>query len=910
MSKQKIKKHFPVIVSSLSLIATFYIAIKSLINIVFLFIAHTTGGLNKILLFGDPLTPSLWSFLLTTPFIIWLWLVSTRVKFYQSLFWRMIQFATMLISILCSLIWIITADSYNNLIPYFEERANMIEGGSALQEVLLGNTHQFLLLVMTLPIIAIVLLLLYLGGLFTKNQKETLEAFKAYEFKSKLVQKFTKPERETGLPDVIIGPDSETGEIVTIPGGDRSLNTVIIGSIGTGKTAAQGTPLINQDLHHYVKYINDYPVISKREDYHKIKGNYLNGLVVIEPSNDLCKDVYELCKAHAIPDEMIYYVDPSNPDTPSINPLQGPVDKVAESIAMVIEGLGENNNFFFQQSQRAHLKQYIYLLKLYTDEEPTLAELYQMYNDVQLVHKMHMQLKERINKFAPLAKTETEKDFWDVVKDTDRWFDANIIPVLDRNGQPVTIREGQYRKEVEYYDKKAEFIEGLKNILADISSNLLLRRVLFKRSTFDMDAHLKAGGILLINTEKGSLMELSKVLGKMVLLSVQNAVFRREPRIDPYHSIYVDEFPEYIYKPFGNFPAQSRKYKANIHVIAQTIAQLADDYGVYFMHTLLTTFRNKMVFADVSEYDAKTFSFLFHEKNSYKESTTEQSVSPLQESPVSREGSSYAQQKEAVLTPGDILSLKAFEVAAKIVVNNESKPARRVKANFVPQNEFKEAIVTIDPEAAKIWLNDRKAIVEASRQGNIVETDIKIETVDQQEKRLEEEAQEIDQQVLESSLQAKHRNQPDPIIQFEAIPNAYINQSTSIDEEVIEMGAYTKSNPVDLVTNENEEQDQPPVKESTLNKPSIEEEKHIEIKEGIEVQENSIEDSPLVNGLDFIPNRKQEGIDQYTKQKSQSNQLIKEKPNEVPSAEESQLTNKQINFYESLYQNLNTDDDE
>ncbi|MEB8799559.1 hypothetical protein P4I81_25300 [Bacillus cereus] len=48
-----------------------------------------------------------------------------------------------------------------------------------------------------------------------------------------------------------------------------------------------------------------------------------------------------------------------------------------------------------------------------------------------------------------------------------------------------------------------------------------------------------------MNTAKGELAELSNVLGKFVLLSMQNAVFRRKPNVSPYHHIIVDEFPDF-----------------------------------------------------------------------------------------------------------------------------------------------------------------------------------------------------------------------------------------------------------------------------------------------------------------------------------------------------------------------------
>lgn len=770
----------PVIIATVLLLNTAFQFLKSVMNTYFVFKSFIKNDAYYFFIFGDPFSPNLILMFLLTFVAIVTWLFSTRVKRYQSFIWRLVQFYLLIGTVISLFLWNVTAANYKYVIPYFLQRSEMIDlSTDALKEVLVGNTEAFLLLIMALPFIGIVLLGLYLIGLFNQYRDEIIDAFKNYEVTSRWLQRFTQSERNTGLPDIILGPDSQTNEQVTVPGKDRSLNMMIIGSIGTGKTAAIAAPMINQDLHHFTKYINDFPRIYQRDDFDKVKGDYLNGLVIIEPSNDLCQDVYRLCLAHGIPEEAIYYVDPTNDNTPAINPLQGPVDKVAESLTMVVEGLGENDNFFFAQSQRAHFKQYIYLLKLHSAEaeEPTMADLYTMYNDVQLVHLMHEKLKQRIEKEAPLANTEKEKDFWSVVQDVDRWFDDTIVPVRDhRTNEVQRIQSGKYKNKVEYYDKKGEFIEGLRNILTDISSNVLLRKVLFRKSSFDFDAHLKAGGILLVNTEKGDLMELSNVLGKMVLLSVQNAVFRRQPKVEPYHSIYADEFADYIYKPFKSFPAQSRKYKANIHVIAQTIAQLADDFGPNFMHTLLTTFRHKVVYSDVSQMDAETFSFLFHEKNNYVESSTEQSVSPLQDSPVTRMGMSYQQEKDAVMSPGDILSLKAFEAAAKIVVNNESKPARRIKANFVPYEEFTEAKIKVNPEAAAIWLSEREKILNEEK-GSIGVID-KIETVNEQEQRIIDEAELLDvtEEEVAKTLKEPHDKQPQNSVRYQAPPPARLRK--------------------------------------------------------------------------------------------------------------------------------------
>ncbi|MED3100776.1 DNA translocase FtsK, partial [Bacillus thuringiensis] len=251
-------------------------------------------------------------------------------------------------------------------------------------------------------------------------------------------------------------------------------------------------------------------------------------------------------------------------------------------------------------------------------------------------------------------------------------------------------------------------------ILKDLASNVLIRRVLFGKSDFDFDVHLEQGGILLVNTAKGELAELSNVLGKFVLLSMQNAVFRRKPNVSPYHHIIVDEFPDFVVRPFKEFPAQSRKYKVILTIASQTLSQLALDFTEQYMFTLLGSFRNKMIFGDVTPYDAKIFSDMFGEKEEFKEAESEQGISPMQDNPVSRLGSTYQKAKEVVMSPGDIMAQGAFICAARIVQDNHVQPVQQITSNFVPKEEFAQAIIQVDIETGQYWENERLRLINES----------------------------------------------------------------------------------------------------------------------------------------------------------------------------------------------------
>ncbi|MED3352886.1 DNA translocase FtsK [Bacillus thuringiensis] len=620
-------------------------------------------------------------------------------------------------------LWFATTPIHAKVIPYLMNKAKHVNFGEyqAIGDVLTGNFHTLTMIFVFLPTVFMILFTLWYSGHIIRYREEILKWVQKYEYKNHKLQKWFNSQEEQIYPDVDIGPHIKHKEMIRIKGKDRTLNGIIIGPIGSGKTSSLIIPMINQDLHWMVRFINKFENTYKKNNYdtEEVKGTFLNGITVIEPSNDLCQKVFMLVQAHKIPESSIYYIDPTNPDTKNINILRGPVDKVAEVFAMVIQGLSESNNAFFEQAQRNHLKQHIYLLKLHNPQKDvTFDDLIDMYDDVERVHRMHKLLKVQVEKLYDFVQigvaSRDQKNEYKIIKGIDEWFDNTIREKTGFQGEPAVYKFGKYRGKPMHYDREEEYVKGLRNILKDLASNVLIRRVLFGKSDFDFDVHLEQGGILLVNTAKGELADLSNVLGKFVLLSMQNAVFRREPNISPYHHIIVDEFPDYVVRPFKEFPAQSRKYKVILTIASQTLSQLALDFTEQYMFTLLGSFRNKMIFGDVTPYDAKIFSDMFGETEEFKESESEQGISPMQENPVSRLGSTYQKLKEVVMSPGDIMAQGAFICAARIVQDNHVQPVQQITSNFVPKEEFAQAIIQVGIKSGQYWETERLRLIEES----------------------------------------------------------------------------------------------------------------------------------------------------------------------------------------------------
>ncbi|MED1373070.1 conjugal transfer protein TraG, partial [Bacillus paranthracis] len=113
-------------------------------------------------------------------------------------------------------------------------------------------------------------------------------------------------------------------------------------------------------------------------------------------------------------------------------------------------------------------------------------------------------------------------------------------------------------------------------------------------------------------------------------------------------------------------------------------------------------------------YDAKIFSDMFGEKEEFKEAESEQGISPMQDNPVSRLGSTYQKAKEVVMSPGDIMGQGAFICAARIVQDNHVQPVQQITSNFVPKEEFAHALIQVEERTGQYWENERLRLINES----------------------------------------------------------------------------------------------------------------------------------------------------------------------------------------------------
>ncbi|CAG7651199.1 type IV secretory system conjugative DNA transfer family protein [Paenibacillus allorhizosphaerae] len=531
------------------------------------------------------------------------------------------------------------------------------------------------------------------------------EWFENYKFQWKWLGRFGD-ERANVMPDIVLALEADTKTPVVLTGDSRQLGTMLIGPPGSGKTSLKIIKAFRQDLGHLQRAINAFPGYVKKYGYgtpefQKAWGSHLIGSIIVEPAKDLCDSAYELALDHGIPEEFIVYLDPSNPKTPGFNCMVGPLSQVAETLTAVLDSMSESSDDFFRQSCRTVLKAYVYLLKFIKKNECALLDLDQMYQDPRYTADLLEELEQRLPDPAIIANMSTDRQiFWMLARRTVQWFrNDGIEPEKTREGMFVRYSDGPHKGKIKYTDKQFEFTRTTRNLIADLLQNPYCARVLLGKNSVDLDKLMSRGGILLCNTANGELGDVSSPFGKLVYMSVQNAVFRRKgtEKTRPLVSSYADEFLEYMNSKFLRLTSQGRKYKYAPLVATQTLSQFDIELGRGFVDGMMGTIRNYIVYGGVGKYDAEKLSEIFGttvvDEFSFRESITPENMN--------NPNYTFAEtttRKEMELVTSDSIMYNKFKYSfIRLVVEGSTQKAIKAMGDFVDfgsADKWKKALKT------------------------------------------------------------------------------------------------------------------------------------------------------------------------------------------------------------------------
>ena len=189
--------------------------------------------------------------------------------------------------------------------------------------------------------------------------------------------------------------------------------------------------------------------------------------------------------------------------------------------------------------------------------------------------------------------------------------------VVERIQDPVV--KAFWTNEFAQYNERfrSEAISPIQNKVGQLLSSAIIRNIMAQsKSTIDMKDIMDNGKILLINVSKGKVGEdNSALLGAMLINRIQLAAMDRasmpeEERRDFY--LYVDEFQNFATESFADILSEARKYRLNLTVAHQYIAQMEEPVRDAVFGNVGTTVSFRVGAAD-AEYLEKEFAPVFYQ---------------------------------------------------------------------------------------------------------------------------------------------------------------------------------------------------------------------------------------------------------------------------------------------------------
>lgn len=339
--------------------------------------------------------------------------------------------------------------------------------------------------------------------------------------------------------------------IFGIKGKDRRRHVYIIGKTGAGKSTLIANMAIND-------------MRNKR------------GFCIIDPHGDLCQVLLDYIPSFRVND--VIYLDPSDRERAfAINPLEV---TEAHQKELVVSGIVAIFNKLYGNSWGPRLEYILRntLMSVIDMPDATLMMVPEMLANDSFRAKVVAQLTD------PVLKSFWENEFANY---TDRLRAESIMPIQNKVGQFV-------------------------------SSNTIRNIIKHPKSTIDLQKVMDEGKIVLVNLSQGKLGEdNAALLGAMLITKIQLAAMNRvtqkeEDRRDFY--LYVDEFQNFATSSFVKILSEARKYRLNLILANQYIAQVPEDVRSAIFGNA-GTMMSFLIGAEDAPYMAKEFSERFEEKD-------------------------------------------------------------------------------------------------------------------------------------------------------------------------------------------------------------------------------------------------------------------------------------------------------
>ena len=264
------------------------------------------------------------------------------------------------------------------------------------------------------------------------------------------------------------------------------------------------------------------------------------GFCLIDPHGDLAEAVISHIPKHRIKD--VVYVDPTNREFPiAFNPLEYTLDyEKRQHLVYFFISIFKKVFAADWNERMEHILRFILLALLETSDSNILG-IPRILSDTKFRQRVVNQVQD------PVVKQFWANEFssWN-----EQYSSQAIVPILNKVGQFI--------------------------------SNPLIRNMIGQqKNRLDFTSFINTNKIIIINVSKGKLgEENAALLGSMFITKIQQAALSRanipeDERVDFY--LYIDEFQNFATDAFRSILSESRKYRLNLTVAHQYMAQLSDD---------------------------------------------------------------------------------------------------------------------------------------------------------------------------------------------------------------------------------------------------------------------------------------------------------------------------------------------